>query len=543
MPGTTLILPYSTEDKIRKKPFTVDMEISAILCLAEAQRKKPGILDASSEKISFISKLYYPIWFIPWKESCLAVDGLEIFSHTFPNAQLPNVEFFAEEIKRSAADKEQFRITLRKHTQTFGTPKLAQTSLHAIFAEENLLSTFSEYFEQASILKERQSQHAALIPPKLNENEASKKVEKAVDLWKRIRSDVKALDYAIHVLAEETSFEEEMILREIEHLREIYETKIAPLRPIVEKKVEKLFLERDAKIARLDKFAERKLTTRLREKRRLERESERLERNIIEYKEKRKRSKRRGNDISESKWEHRLSLHQDKLAEIRRKLQSVAGLIETIQRQREFDTQNVKTDYQLSIETEKRKILDIEASRELEIESRKHQIDEMNAEVSILIEQVRRLIELKKSEASKVEEAAISYKLGEITLLCIPFYLVRYETKDKIKYVLFPPAIAMDFKGIVMKLQKTVHRFSLQSRIRLLLRPKSSSLDKMLKTELLAKIRSNKSLEEVVWERGVTNDLLHHQDFEQILTKGIGELKNEGWITREEQDAILKTYL
>ncbi len=203
----------------------------------------------------------------------------------------------------------------------------------------------------------------------------------------------------------------------------------------------------------------------------------------------------------------------------------------------------MKTDYQLSVETEKRKILDIEASRELEIESRKHQIEEMKAEASILIEQVRRLIELKKSEASRVEEAAISYKTGEITLLCMPFYLVRYETEDNIKYVVFPPAVAMDFKGIIMKLQKTIHRFSLQSRIRLLLRPKFSSLEKMLKTELLAKIRSNKSLEEVVCELGVSNDLLHLQDFEQILTKGIGELKNEGWITREEQEAIMKTYL
>lgn len=543
MPNTTLILPYSAKDKIRKKPFTLDMEISAILCLAEARRKKPGILDASSEKVSFISKLHYPIWFIPWKESCLLVDGLEIFSHTFPYVKLPNVELFAEEIKKSAANKEQFQITLRKHAQTFGTPELTRISLDALFAEENLVSILSEYFEQVSALKERRSQRVALMPPKLNEKAASKKAEEAVDLWKRIRSDVKGLDYAIRVLTEETSFEEEMILREIEHLREIYEAKIVPLRPVVEKKIEKLFLERDAKIVKLDKFIERKLTTRLREKRRHEREVERLERNIIEYKERRKRSKRRGNDISASKWEHRMDLYQNKLSETRGKLRSVLELIETIQKQREFDAQNVKTDYQLSIESEKRKILDIEASRELEIESRKHQIEEMKAEASTLIEQVRRLVELKKSETSRIEEAAIPYKLGGITLLCMPFYLVRYETEEKARYLMFPPAIAMDSKGIVRKLQKTIHRFSLQSRIKLLLRSKSTSLEKMLGTVLLAKIRSDNSLEKTVYELGVSNNLLHGQNLKQILTKGIGELKNEGWISREEQEALLKTYL
>ncbi len=543
MPNATLILPYSVEDKIRKKPFTLDMEISAILCHAEARRKKPGILDGSSEKVSFISKLYYPIWFIPWKESCLLVDGLAIISHTFPYVKLPDVELFTEEIKRSVANKEQFRIALRKNAQTFGTPELTRISLNAIFDDENLLSIFSEYFQQVSALKERRSDRVALVPPKLNENAASEKAKEAVDLWERIRFDVKGLDYAIRVLTEETSFEEEMILREIEQLREIYEAKIVSLRPIVEKKIEKLYLERDAKIGKLDKSTDRKLAVRLREKRRHEREVERLERNIIEYKERRKRSKRRGNGISASKWEHRMGLYQNKLSETRGKLRSVLELIETIRKQRELDAQNVKTDYQLSIENEKRRILDIEASRELEIESRKHQIEEMKAEASTLIEQVRRLIELKKSEASRIEEAAIPHKVGEITLLCMPFYLVRYETKETTRYLMFPPAVAMDFKGIVRKLQKTIHRFSLQSRINLLLRSKSTSLEKMLRTVLLAEIRSDRSLEEAVYELGMSNNFLHHQNLEQILAKGIGELKNEGWISREEQEALLKTYL
>jgi len=543
MPNPTLILPYVVKDKARKKLFTLDMEISAVLCLAEARRKKPGILDASSEKVSFISKLHYPIWVVPWRDSCLLVDGLELFSYTFPYVKLPDVELFTEEIKRGVANKEQFHNTLKKHAQTFEKTSLTRISLKAIFAEEDILSILGEYLEQASALRERRSGRMALMPPELNEKAALENAEKAVDLWKQIQSDIKGLQYALSVLNEETSFEEEMILREIEHVRELYETRISPLRPIVEKKVEKLIWKRDAKIAKLDKSLERKLTARKKDKRRHERELERLERSLIEYKKRRRLSRRRGDDISASKWEHRMNVYQNKLPETKRKLRSVSELIEQIQKQNELDVQKVKTDYQLLIENERRPILDLEASRKLEVESRKSQIEEMKADASTIAEQIWRLTELKRSEASRIKEATIRCGMEEITLLCLPFYLVRYETKEKARYFMFPPAVAMDFKGIVRTLQKAIHRFSLQSRIKLLLRSKSTALEKMLGKILLKKIQSTNTLEKAIFELGVSNNILHRSGLREILTKGIEELRNEGWISREEKEALLKAYL
>jgi hypothetical protein len=543
MPNPTLILPHVVRDKARKKPFNLDMEISAILCLAEAQRKKPGIIDVSSEKVSFLCKLHYPIWVVPWKDSYLFVDGLEIFSYTFPYVKLPDVELLTEEIKRTVANKEQFLNALRKHAKTFEKPELTRISLEAILAKENLLSILGEYFGQVSALKERRSERVALIPPKLNEKTASEKAKKAVDFWRQIQSEIKGLQYAISVLNEETSFEQEMILREIEHVRELHETKIAPLRPIVDKKIEKLLLRRDAKIAKLNKSMERKLTARLKEKRRHERELERLERNLIEYKKRRKISKSRGDDVSASKWEHRVKVYQNKPSETKRKLQSVSELTEKIRKQGEREVQEVEASYQLLIESERRKILDIEASRELEVESRKRQIEEMKADVGIIAAQIWQLIELKRSEATRIVEATIPHRIEENMLLCLPFYLVRYETKEITRYFMFPPAVAMDFKGIVRKLQKALHRFSLQSRIRLLLRSKSTALEEMLKRVLLEKIRRDNNLERAVYELGVSNNILHSSGFEEMITRGTEELRNEGWISREEKEDLLKTYL
>jgi len=542
MPNSALVLPYVVEDEARKKPFTLNMEISAILCLAEAQRKKPGILDASSEKISFISKLHHPIWVVPWKDSCLLVDGLELLSYSLPYAKIPDVELFTEEMKRNVADKEQFHSSLREQVQTFEKAESTSISLEAIFAKE-VLSVLNEYFEQVSALKEKPTERVALMSPKLDEKTALEKAARAVDLWRQIQSDIKGLQYAVSVLGEETSFGEEKILREIEHVQELYEAEIAPLKPIVEKRIEELFLKRDAKISKLDKSLERRLTARLKEKRRHEGELERLERNLIEYRKRRKMSKRRGDNLSTSKWEHRMKTHQNKLSETRRKLQSVSDMIGQIRKQSEFDVQEVKNEYQRLIENERRQILDLEASRKLEVDSKEKQIEGMKAEASAIVEQIWRLVELKKSEASRIDEVTIPHRVKAVTLLCLPFYLVRYETEEDVRYLTVPPVIAMDFKGIVRTLQKAVHRFSLQSRIKLLLRSKSAALENMLGKVLVPKIRSDKTLEENICELGVSNNILYSSGLKDALAKGIEELRNEGWVSQEEKEALLKTYL
>jgi hypothetical protein len=178
----------------------------------------------------------------------------------------------------------------------------------------------------------------------------------------------------------------------------------------------------------------------------------------------------------------------------------------------------------------------------LEVESRKRQIEEMKTEASLIADHIRRLIELKRSEASRIKEVTTPHKFKEVTLLCLPFYLVRYEAKEKARYLAFPPVVAMDFKGIVIKLQKALRRFSLQSRIKLLLRSKSKALEKMLGKTLLGKIRRDNALEEAVYELGVSNNILHSSGFKENLARGLEELLNEGWIVREEKETLMKTY-
>ena len=74
------VLPYLTRGADGDEKCSVDFERAAILCLSETRRKKPGILLGSQERISCVSKLYYPLWAVPWNGKCIIIDGLDILS-------------------------------------------------------------------------------------------------------------------------------------------------------------------------------------------------------------------------------------------------------------------------------------------------------------------------------------------------------------------------------------------------------------------------------------------------------------------------------
>ena len=76
-----LVLPFIIEAHDGKEDVSYPTELACVVCMTELQRRKTGFLRDASEKVSFMSKIYYPIWAVPLDDSCLIVDGLASLSH------------------------------------------------------------------------------------------------------------------------------------------------------------------------------------------------------------------------------------------------------------------------------------------------------------------------------------------------------------------------------------------------------------------------------------------------------------------------------
>jgi len=542
MSTTSLIQPYIVEDKARGKPFTYDMEVATILCLAEAERKKPKIWRFSPEKISFILKLHYPLWAVPWEKGCLILDGLGTFSHTIIYMKPPDVRLFTEDIQRNTSVRELYRNALKNHAQTFKSfIATIEIPMEATISNKDLLSTISEYIKQGLILKENATGPFALIPPELDAKAVLKKAEKLMDHWRQIQSDIKALQYAISIIDDQTKFHEQMMLREIEQLQETYDSEILRVKPIVEKRVERLIMERDAKIRRANKVTERRLEVTLKEVDRHEQRLGKMELSLSSFQKRKDLRKRRGDKSGASHWNREIKKCQDKISEIRQKIQALSQLIERTRKEGEATIKKLNEDYQAMIDEEKKRIVNLEASRDSEIAAKRKEMGELRLEASSIINLIGQLIEQKRLQASKLREATIPWGIEATTLICVPFYLVRYETEAKSKHHMYAPMTAMGYEGIVKKIQKTIWGFSLESRIRLLLRPQKA-LEETLALILTKRIREDKAFEEIVYEMGSSNNLLNTPNFKENLAKGMEELRNEGWVNSEEGDAILNIY-
>jgi len=544
MPTASLILPYAVPEKGRKKKVNANMELTAILCLAEARRKKHVMVGFSSEKILFISKLHYPLWAVPWENGCLIIDGLQILSSTLTYTALPDMELLFNDIERSQTLREQFRNALEKHAQTFADfSETVRIPMKAIVADNLLLSDVSEYVEETLALKADVTGNIILIPPKLDEDAAGESAKKVFDLYERVQSDVKGLEHAAQVLNEMTQFHEQKSLREIELVNEAFKGEVDRVKPVVEKKVELLLKERDAKIEKMNRAAEAELNAKLREKERRQRELEKLELNRTEYKRRLDVRRSRHDKIGIARWEHSLRICENKISEVKERIHNVSRYIEKVRKQNQEDIDKLKYSYQTLIDSERKKIADIEASLESVTKAKEGENEKLRLMTTRIVSLIEQLAEQKRLHATELKSLAIPWKSEQITLLGVPFYLIGYQAEDKLYYRVYPPLRVTSSEGIVKKIEKTLLSFRLMSRIELLLQPRSKMLNKMFDTVLEEKMKTDRTFEGSLRELGVSNNLLKKAGFKEALTKGVEELKSEGWIKQEEGDILIKMYV
>jgi len=543
MPSSSLILPYAVEEEDRKKTFTRDMEAAAVLCLAEAKRKKPGILGAPPENLSFVSKLHYPLWVVPWENECIIVDGLGILSHTIVHVEPPDVKFFVEDLKRSITAREIFRNTLKSHSKTFEDfVETTLVSMNSIVANREILSAISRYIEQGLASKRGAKETLTSILLKLDEKAAMERAEDLFNRWRRIQSEIKGLRYAINVLDEETKLHEQKIVGEIEQMRETFEDKISRVKSEVEKRVEQLTKERDAKIKGIFKVSERELKVALNERAKDEQKLEKLETDKLVYQKRKQIRKSRGDETGVTYWDHKTKVCKNKISEAKGKIKVLSRFIERTRKQGELGVRKMDESYQGMIVKERKRISDLETLRDSQIEMTKKEVGELVSEASSITNFIEQLIEQKKLHASQLKEITIPWRSEGVTLINMPFYVFRYETEEKSRYHVHPPVVAMGYDGIIRRIQKTIWSFSLESRIKLLLRPGSRALEEMFTSIFAEKVQEDEALGKIVCEMGSSNNLLNLQDFGETLARGVEELKVEGWINREERDAILRAY-
>ena len=543
MPHRSLILPFIVEGGGWESPFASDLELAAVVCLAEAQRKKGGLLSSSVEKAAFISKVYYPLWLVPWEDRCLVVNGLGLSSYEATYAKPPDLKVFIEDLERSGISRGDFKEALKRHLETFKDfIEVARVSVKGLITQKDLLNSLLKYLGKGKVLDESSNESLALIPPELGEEQALEACDKVVKLWRLIKGDAKGLQYALKLLDEMISLHEHGIHCEIERIREKYGREISNLTLTVEDKVKKLIQKRDSEIKKVEKGAEKKLKSAMRKMERSKRKLQRLERNEIVILKRIEHFKRKGNEAKVAYWEQKLRECRREIGNVERELKSISSQIERIKREGEERIKGVQESFERMISLERERVKELEDQRNSEIEAKQKELEDLKFKAEHIASQIEELINRKEKYAATLRnETTIPWKLDEETLVHIPLYLVKYEEKEKARYGLHPPMLASSHNSLLKKIRK-VWSFSLESRIKLLISPFSKDLEKMLNSALIERMSKDEAFKEKIDRICQSNNILGTRDFRKLLTDGINQLKRRELVKFDEAMAILKQY-
>jgi hypothetical protein len=116
--------------------------------------------------------------------------------------------------------------------------------------------------------------------------------------------------------------------------------------------------------------------------------------------------------------------------------------------------------------------------------------------------------------------------------LYLPFYLVRYEGELERRYDIYPPSVVSGM-GMLAKLKGVFGA----TKMKCLLQPRSKAITEIL-NQLLTLIQKNPMLEKEVTEAGIQNSILRTKKLRIGVKKGLEDLKEEKWVTKNEVQAM-----
>lgn len=542
MPTASLDLPFAVPAKEGGKALTPNMEVTAIFLQAETRRRKRGLFGAATGKISFLARLHYPLWAVPWENRSLIVDGLGVSPSIIAKQQPPDVTLFIEDVERGASVRELFRTALEKHLNTFND-FAGRTHVHmdSMIADTNLLTALAEYMREAVAERQGGETAIALAPPKLDVQAAVETAKLAQNLDKQIRSERSSLEYARDLLDGTMKLHEQMIFKEIGSTRETYDNQIAQLKPAVEKKLDLLIKERDSRIAKMNRIKETELRGKENEKTRRERELQKLELSKADIVRKRETRRQRHDKVGEAHWDHRIRAIENRADEVKARIRALAAFVEKTSVQAEADAEKMKQGYQWLIDQETRKIRDIEAQRDETVEIKQREIEALKLVAKKIREEIDGLSARKQEEAEELRSLSIAQQFDDVTLLCLPFYLVCYQTKNTKRFHIFSPVKVLSAEGVVATIRKKLRDFRAESRVSLFLQPRSKAMTQMFDSMVNEKMKSDKSFSGDLIEAALSSNIMLKDNFKEMLTKGVKELKAKDWMTLKEE-ASLKAY-
>lgn len=525
------VFPFSVLSTNRKDPFPLDFEVAAICALSELNRTKGGglIMKQSEEKIAFLSKIGYPLWYFPSGDRALIFDGLDMGSYRMQYVSTPDVKTFLDGLRQSSKNIETYEAFLSDYINYFKGPlNPKELMVRGLIGNPEFLSEFQSFRPEATEMVE-QAATMALLNSVLDEPAIKSGV---LDL-ERLRSSFKEenvnLKRGIRLMNKITHhYIREIRIRSIAD-REEYDAKIKNQEDLIAPKIAAIREEHDNQTISMTKSVNRQILPVQREKMKLEKDRDIIISRVEKFKLEAKSREKVGDSVGEKRWKEKSNEAKKELSEIEAQLKRNDKMLKNIEETKSLELVRLHSDLENSIKGARQPLLELEASRDAKLLIHKQEIEKIESQAKLITDQLGEIAKLRTADLAKFERTSLKNELGSVIgQFYVPFYVASYRTEQKTRFTLFPPS-AVNSIGFSTKLKGAFGR----TRIKSLLTARFQTLT-LLMDNVQVLVQQNRAFETELMEKGEKNDLLQTGSSLERIRTGLGFLKNEGWLSEKE---------
>jgi len=247
-----------------------------------------------------------------------------------------------------------------------------------------------------------------------------------------------------------------------------------------------------------------------------------------------KSSRRSKKKQTETQWTLKLKRIKKKLPILQKEIRETSKKIQDLETAQKLELAHQKAECDTRIEAASKRVRDLHASNEAEIAIKRKEIVTMQNTTSYITNQMQQISKTKKVTLEELDAIAIPGRKQECALIHLPFYLVRYETEDKKRYVVYPPSTVSDM-GILTKMKGALGA----TKMKALLLSRSKAIEMFL-NQFIALIEKNPMIEKEVTETSIQDSILLTKKLRMSVKKGLEELEKENWISKNELETLSK---
>jgi predicted nucleic acid-binding Zn-ribbon protein/outer membrane murein-binding lipoprotein Lpp len=523
-------LPFVVPAEDRKEAFTNEMEEAAVFCLAESDRDKGGgvIFKRRPEELTFLAEEYYPLWLVPWIRKTLIFDGFGLTTRTLSYNVLPDIQVFVNEAKGSSKTREAFSAFLSGHVNYFQNfAGKEEKTLEGLITSSDFIQSLVSYIPKAEAVKEP-IVGKIILSPTINEDEISSSLQELTSLKTALEEDIKSLHKAMKLVSELTKKQVKDLHMIIKATKEDFDKKIAAVEPSVLEETHKIQGKYDKEITDVSRKFEQQLQALHQERVKAEQSSRRVSAEIDRFEAERKACRLRKDETGELHWKQEIEEHKTELSTLEKNINNLDEKIEEADAAKTLEISKLRTEYAAKVEAAKEGLRELEASREAEVRLIEQEIEKLESSSSTIVDQIHKLLELKKASLNEFDGIGIAEKQRGCTLVYLPFYVACYQRELKKRYVVYPPSIVGGM-GVLTRLKGIFGAAKIKS----LLQQRSKSITNLL-NQVTTLTSQNPVFEKEIDDAGIRANILRTKESCLRIEKGLGELRNEGWLSENE---------